>query len=98
MPQSLFVPPPRTVYDDRAGGSNEYFGATSYATYNYLGGGLIGTIKTRHFEVALRLARSLEASTFLVLAHESGSNPFDRIIPLYGTDRHTTPHRIEPHG
>lgn len=59
MPPPLFVPPPRSVYDDRAGGSNEYFGATSYATYNYLGGGLIGSIKTRHFEVALRLAQSL---------------------------------------
>ena len=58
MPTPLFVRPPRAVYD-RAGGGKEYFGASSYATYNYLGGGLVGTVKTRHFEVALRLAQAL---------------------------------------
>lgn len=61
MPPRLFVPPPRAVYDE-AGSSTDYFGASSYATYNYLGGGPVGAIKTRHFEVALRLAQGLGVS------------------------------------
>ncbi|MGZ4769663.1 MAG: class I SAM-dependent methyltransferase [Ilumatobacteraceae bacterium] len=59
MAPRLFVPPPRSVYDRAGGGGTEYFGTSSYATYNYLGGGLVGTVKTRHFEVALRLAQAL---------------------------------------
>ena len=58
MASRLFIPPPRSVYD-RAGAGTDYFGTSSYATYNYLGGGLVGTVKTRHFEVALRLAQAL---------------------------------------
>lgn len=56
MPTTLFIPPPRQVYD-RLG--RDHFGATSYATYNYLGGGVIGKVKTQHFETALGMARTM---------------------------------------
>ena len=46
-----FVIVDRAYYDELGG---EYFGDSSYATYNYLGGYLSGLIKRRHFEAALR--------------------------------------------
>ena len=48
----LYRPPPRAVYDATDG---EYVeGASTYAVYNYLGGGPVAHIKSAHFEAALR--------------------------------------------
>ena len=51
MSGQRFVLVDRALYDELGG---DYFGDSSYATYNYLGGGLSGLIKRRHFEAALR--------------------------------------------
>jgi 2-polyprenyl-3-methyl-5-hydroxy-6-metoxy-1,4-benzoquinol methylase len=51
----LYEPPPRAVYDGMDG---KYAGRTStYAAYNYLGGGPVAHIKAAHFEAALQEAR-----------------------------------------
>lgn len=51
MPTRRFQPPERGIYDAQGG---EYFGDTSYATYNYLRGGMADRVKSRHFEAALK--------------------------------------------
>lgn len=51
----LYKPPPRALYDAIDG---EYAGGVStYAAYNYLGGGPVARIKAAHFEAALQEAR-----------------------------------------
>lgn len=51
MSAPRFRPPARAIYDELGG---EYFGDTSYATYNYLRGGLADRVKTLHFDAALK--------------------------------------------
>ena len=51
----LYAPPPREIYDAIEG---EYVaGVSTYAAYNYLGGGAVAHVKSAHFEVALQETR-----------------------------------------
>jgi 2-polyprenyl-3-methyl-5-hydroxy-6-metoxy-1,4-benzoquinol methylase len=53
----LYRPPPPSVYDAMDG---EYLGrSSSYAAYNYLGGGPVSHVKSAHFEAALEEAAPL---------------------------------------
>lgn len=57
----LYRPPPRAIYDAVEG---DYAGGVStYAAYNYLGGGVVSRIKAAHFEAALQETRHLFGST-----------------------------------
>ncbi len=51
----LYEPPPRAVYDAMPG--NYAGGVSTYAAYNYLGGGPVAHVKAAHFEAALEAAR-----------------------------------------
>jgi 2-polyprenyl-3-methyl-5-hydroxy-6-metoxy-1,4-benzoquinol methylase len=84
-----FVPPRRAIYDHRG---QEYFGDTSYATYNYLRGGVSDRVKRRHFEAALahveRAPRPPRSSTVIDMGCADGvflpslDARFDRVIGL----------------
>ncbi len=81
-----FVPPRRSIYDDRG---QVYFGDTSYATYNYLRGGASDRVKRRHFEAALaHVEHTPRSSTVIDMGCADGvflpslDERFDRVIGL----------------
>jgi 2-polyprenyl-3-methyl-5-hydroxy-6-metoxy-1,4-benzoquinol methylase len=51
----LYEPPPRAFYDSIEG--DYAAGVSTYAAYNYLGGGPVARVKSAHFEAALQEAR-----------------------------------------
>jgi len=57
----LYRPPPSEIYDAIEGSYQP--GISTYAEYNYLGGGPVAHVKAAHFEVALQEARPWFGST-----------------------------------
>jgi 2-polyprenyl-3-methyl-5-hydroxy-6-metoxy-1,4-benzoquinol methylase len=64
-----YIPPPRIEMDNYS-----YYGDTSYSAYNYLKPGIVSYIKTRRFELSLKMTKEYFGQN--VIDFGCGDGPF----------------------